>query len=177
VGASASTLFFLMPFTFSSNYKKEDGTTDWSAYNKALLDNGEICYKCRHFILRPVGYQALCFECKELATSSEPVSHHNRIRCPKCGNQTNPSDHEDRCAYEEGDWEIWCTECDHQFIVEVRVEYSYTSPAQISEEKEPDDADVSTEDEMDSTDSGSRPDTHTADGADLVTGTDKPDQD
>lgn len=118
-------------------FRKPDGTHDWSAYRKAQVANGEICSQCGKiipFIGGSSGHPKTCSECKGMeAQSGEEVSHHSYVRCPKCGFLMEASELE---VYEDGDHEVSCWKCDHDFTITTSVSFSFTSPPREGASKE-----------------------------------------
>lgn len=119
------------------DHKLADGNIDWSAYRLAQKANGEICTKCGGYvsIFGGNGHPDQCHDCKSLTESSEEVSHHDIIRCPACGHEMNVSDFEDGRLYGDGEHNVSCDECDHDFEVSTSVSYTFTSPARVAEKK------------------------------------------
>ena len=112
-------------YTKFADYKKADGSIDWSAYKKAQLDNGEICSSCRGYITSVgTGKHQHCFACKELRAGVEDASHNTLLRCPHC-RHLEFVDYE-RGLHEEGSHSVSCSECDSDYNVETRVTYSFT---------------------------------------------------
>ncbi len=123
-----------MPFTSIKNFDKPDGSTDWAAYHKAQVANGESCSKCNAFILLgDVGHPQRCHDCQNIDTKPGEVEHRHSVRCPKCQHIIDPFEYEsgidlgEAMSGGEGS-DIDCPECDTEFRVGVRVEYYFTSP-------------------------------------------------
>lgn len=117
------------------SFRKEDGNIDWTAYEQARRDVGELCYKCGAYILFNSGSgPRTCASCNILSTRSTSVSHERFIRCPKCMTEFDPGEAEMWEVYEAGEHEIYCPECDQQFIIETNVKYSFESPELCEEE-------------------------------------------
>lgn len=129
------------------DYKKADGHIDWSAYRRAKVDAGDECRKCGSYILfGGKGYPTTCRDCDRLEEDKGEVWHDSSVRCPKCRHVMDVSGSELYELYEEGEHEISCRSCDHDFTVNTRVEHSFESPELIPEPPEPEDDD-STESE------------------------------
>jgi hypothetical protein len=128
------------------DYRTEDGKTDWRAYEAARVQAGEVCYRCRDFIidiyaLSP-GYQRTCQACSSMIRDAGAVDHERCFRCPMCRHSWTP----DVCDMDRlgSDSEVhtWCPECDHKFDVGVRVTFTFTNPPLIPRpepEDEPED--------------------------------------
>jgi len=59
----------------------------------------------------------------------EEVDHHERLRCPACGRTWRvDADSEGYDIYEEGDHDVCCPGCEHEFWVRTAVECTFTSP-------------------------------------------------
>jgi hypothetical protein len=115
---------------------KKDGKVDWDAYHRAEVANGERCRTCGGFILFGNGSPRECRDCQDIADSSDEVSHNDRVRCPKCRHVMNVSDSELWDLYEEGDHDITCRSCDHDFEVNTSVSYTFNSPELIDDSAE-----------------------------------------
>lgn len=119
---------------------------DWGAYHHAEVAAGQKCTCCGDMIYPAKGHPSRCSSCEDLDADPE-VRHDHLIRCPACGNHWKPQDTEDyKTAHEDGDHEVNCPECDHEFTVTTSVSYTYTSPARLQdppeaepEDQEPDD--------------------------------------
>jgi DNA-directed RNA polymerase subunit RPC12/RpoP len=128
----------------SADYKVA-GTdkTDWAAYDRAWADYrqaqiacGELCSKCHEYMPFQLfggsfspGYQRTCRSCSELVVGKDEASSDHFVRCPACRATWTPF--QNGFAPDEGDNEVQCHQCDHTFTVEVRVTYTYHSPAVI----------------------------------------------
>jgi hypothetical protein len=119
------------------DYKKEDGSIDFSSYRKAQVDAGEKCYECgEHVTLFAKGYRERCDSCKALDSNADAVSHKSFIRCPSCRQSWETSTFDDD-LYDDGEHEVDCPECNHSFTVTTFVSYSFGSPALLPEEVAP----------------------------------------
>ena len=146
-----------------SDYKVE-GTneTDWAAYDaanaayrQAQIDCGEKCQRCHQYMPFAIfggplgntpGYRRTCSSCLSLATSREEVASDHFARCPKCRHSWNPFDN--GFAPDEGENEVMCPTCEHEFTLDVAITYSFRSPALEPEpEPEPEPEDDGAEDE------------------------------
>jgi len=120
-----------------SDYRNEDGEIDWAAYHKAEIDNGERCITCgTHMfsIWEENNYPHKCIQCKELKEPSK-VTHDKLIRCPKCKEKWEPADTEDYEVFQDGEHDICCQHCDHEFTISTMVQYNFTSPELCKEEE------------------------------------------
>lgn len=114
----------------SADFRDAAGAIDWRAFRRARLENGEICEKCGESIVYPCGYRTICLECKDLALDGE-VSHGSRVRCPRCGATWDPHDADCYHVFGDGEHEVCCIECDHDFTISTDVSYTFTSPARV----------------------------------------------
>ena len=117
------------------DFEREDGSTDWDAYHKAEMANGDRCMTCGCYII-PIVFQDThgpreCNSCRNMISDDGEVSHDSRVRCPHCGKITKVDDLAEYGIYEEGELEMNCEECEKEFTVQVQVSYSYTSPERI----------------------------------------------
>ena len=124
--------------TFINDHKKEDGTTDWNAYNAAQVACGDICQTCGKYILNirifgPARDPAPqdCTDCRSMNTDDGEVTHDKYLRCPKCKNKWDPFECEDYHVAGDGEHDVYCVECDHTFEVVTHVSHSFESPAII----------------------------------------------
>jgi len=108
------------------DFEDKEGLIDWKAYRKAQEEAGDICFKCGNHIFSrtKIGYTQ-CGECKELGQKEE-VCHTRFIRCPKCEYLFTPG--EQYKWYEEGQHEVFCWKCEHQFEITTYVTYEFQSP-------------------------------------------------
>lgn len=130
-----------------------DGKTDWKAYDKARKESGEVCYKCGSYIVFSKRYMTLCDPCFKLRSYSNQgeVTYNTKgIRCPKCRHVMDDPYEIGADIYQEGQHDIMCNSCDHEFEIETHVEFSWTSPAMIEVEIEDDEEEP--EDDVDDTD-------------------------
>lgn len=115
-------------------FKKPDGTTDWAAYHDAQVNAGETCYECGHYIIFSDGKgKRKCADCRSLDSDEGAVDHSDKVRCPKCRHQMNISESELWSLYEDGEHDVSCRHCDHDFVVVTSVSYSFESPELIDE--------------------------------------------
>ena len=135
------------------DHQDDKGNIDWESYHEAQAEAGEVCYRCRKYlILENLGatlfgrdddrpQRRLCSDCSHLDQDTKEVRHEQRIRCPKCGHQSPVHDW-DMCDYgevfyQEGQHDIYCPQCEHEFEITTHVTYTYESPPLLSpEEKE-----------------------------------------
>ena len=119
-----------------------DGSTDWDKYRELQAKEreertakGELCRLCGHFIVFARGYPQICRDCENLDGEKE-LDHPSEVRCPACGSHWRVGDGDDYDLYQEGTHGVTCGDCDHEFEVETRVTYSFTSPERVKEEEE-----------------------------------------
>jgi len=152
------------------DYKKEDGSTDWWAYKAAQKANGEICRECGDYIfgLRDHGFPRLCVACKGMYLSPTlatilvmykmfvtstlapyrklleggEASHETYVRCPKCRHQFNPGQSDYYELYSEGEHEVYCGMCDHEFEITTHVSFLFVSPPFVQESETEDEDDI-----------------------------------
>jgi hypothetical protein len=105
----------------------KDGKTDWNAYHEAKINNGEVCFHCGAPIVLSKGSRTLCSDCQYLHKPDE-LSHANLVRCPQCSKTFNPGDSDRHRLYEDGEHQICCDECDHEFEITTHVSHTFVSP-------------------------------------------------
>jgi hypothetical protein len=125
-----------------------DGRIDWTAYNKAQKDNGEVCCRCGDYIVFASGYMSECYSCKLLKEDKDEVRHERQIRCPHCCARHDIERFSDY-FYREGPVSLTCSTCELDFEVEVEVTYSFKSPALVDQGTEDEDELVEEEDDFD----------------------------
>jgi len=74
----------------------------------------------------------VCGDCREFSSEDDEVISYKNARCPKCRKSTDLTDHQ---INGEGDLEVACGHCDHEFVVHVDITVSYTSPAMETAEE------------------------------------------
>lgn len=113
------------------DFEDEKGHVDWKAYREAEEKAGEICFKCGTYIHSLTSEYTQCGECKRL-DKKEEVYHTRFIRCPKCEHLFTPDEERwpgvARDLYEDGEHEVCCQECEHQFEISTQVTYEFQSP-------------------------------------------------
>lgn len=122
------------------SFKRDDGSTNWAAYNAAMRDfnaarvaNGEQCSECGTFIALHMGHPDRCPDCRRVHDDTDEVDHGSRIRCPKCRRAWSVYDDGESSLFSEGEHDVTC-ECGHEFTVETIVSHTFTSPALLAEE-------------------------------------------
>lgn len=118
------------------DYEGADGKIDWKSYRKAEVAAGERCYECGGIIIFGHGYRTKCAECRSLEEDRGEVCNSHSARCPKCRHVMNVSNCDLYRLYEEGDHEITCQSCEHDFEVITVVQHMFRSPALIDESSE-----------------------------------------
>jgi len=118
------------------DYRGTDGNIDWSLYYKAQKDAGETCYECGQYIVNVlkrdfIPHRQKCKNCESMESDPREISHHSFIRCPKCKATMIVSDLESYRLYNDGEHEIMCQECEHEFEIRTDIEYSFNSPELI----------------------------------------------
>jgi DNA-directed RNA polymerase subunit RPC12/RpoP len=127
------------------DYRDDKGRIDWGAYHKAEVLVGERCDKCGGYILFAKGYRTICRACQDMAGKKEEVTHDHYIRCPKCGHIS--SVHDDCYGlFEDGEHDVSCQECEHDYVVSTHVEFHFISPPRLPEEKEVEEEDDDNDD-------------------------------
>jgi len=100
---------------------------------------GEECSRCGRYLFtsifntRPPGPRQ-CSTCNS-RSEPEPFQSDSELRCPSCLDVWSPSDSEDYQVYEEGEHDVACQGCGHDFIVSTMVTYDFTSPEQVGGEE------------------------------------------
>jgi len=119
------------------DYKTESGSIDWKSYREAQVQAGERCVDCGAYMFsfRASEGARSCNECRDLLATAK-VNHSRYVRCPKCGHKFNPSESECYELYEEGEHEVFCDECEHDFTISTHVSYNFESPAMEGEDNE-----------------------------------------
>lgn len=128
-------IFDPVKFIALSDYKKENGEYDWEAYRKAQVENGDLCHECGGTarILGGPGHPVLCSPCERMrGQPASEIDHAKRIRCPKCGN-IEEVDFEMN-IWEAGEHDVHCSACDHKYVIETEVSYSFVSPPRLDDE-------------------------------------------
>jgi hypothetical protein len=117
------------------DYRTKDGI-NWKAYRAAEVKAGQKCYRCESLIVHPIltewsGGKRLCGSCRSMDNDNGPVFHDDFFRCPKCGFKMNKDEYDlwECGIYEEGEHEIGCAGCNHNFTVTTHISYSFESPA------------------------------------------------
>ena len=122
-------------YTNIDEFKKDDDTIDWQALEEARIKSGEACSQCKSFILFPTGTETKCGNCQEFDESKESVEHGTLVRCPSCKHQWDIeryfSSNAEYDIFEEGEHNIICPECEHEFEVTTKILRSYISPELI----------------------------------------------
>lgn len=121
------------------DYRLEDGSIDWKALKEAEINAGERCPQCHTWIsslFNTKKHKHLCTECEDLIQSNEEVSHSSRLRCPSCKYSWEISDGEDYQCYEDGEHDVTCGSCGHEFVVNTSVSYTFTSPELVEDNKQ-----------------------------------------
>ena len=121
-----------------TQFKTADGKTDWGAYRAAQVAAGDICQRCGAY----VGFFGLdrsgpcsCSSCRELDTEAGDVSHRSFIRCPKCGGTWDPCHSDDYDIFADGDHDVTCPDCEHEFEMVTHVSYTFQSPPRVDGER------------------------------------------
>lgn len=119
------------------DFKNDDNSIDWTAYRSARVDLGEVCSKCDTYIMfGGKGYRVECGSCIALKRDTQEVQHDNLLRCPACGHSWDPGDCENYAVYSDGDHDVSCHECDHDFLISTSVSYTFTSPERVKDTAE-----------------------------------------
>lgn len=118
--------------------KREDftapnGDFDHVAFRAARVLNGECCIDCESWIWTPPGHCVKCGDCQALDGADE-VTHDDYIRCPKCRASFDAVGDDNYELYGDGEHDVACPTCDHEFEVCTNVSYSFTSPELIQDE-------------------------------------------
>lgn len=121
------------------DFKREDGSYDWDAYRAAekrekesRKESGRDCYKCGcYLIFGGKGYRELCADCKSLQHDRDEARSSSYVRCPNCRDTANVWDGDSYDICTEGEHEITCESCNHDYTVTTSVSYRFESPALI----------------------------------------------
>lgn len=116
----------------------ETKKVNWEAYRKAQIAAGEKCTQCGGFILPGKGYPTKCAPCAQLESSPEEVQHHKEARCPACGETFDVFEHNQETEgnlLHDGDHEVSCPNCDHNFNITTVVDWTFRSPARIQNQE------------------------------------------
>jgi DNA-directed RNA polymerase subunit RPC12/RpoP len=109
------------------DYEKE-GKVDWKAFRKAQIQFGEICMSCGTYLFAKEG-PVECYSCKELNSDKSSITHSRKLRCPKCRHTWDVADDWEMDIWSEGEHDIYCPECEHEFEITTYVNYEFKSPA------------------------------------------------
>jgi DNA-directed RNA polymerase subunit RPC12/RpoP len=124
--------------TRMDDHEDAEGNLDWASYRAAQVANGEKCRKCGDHIMS-FGADSFgprsCSSCQQMGGTEEAI-HPSLVRCPKCGETWNPVEGENFELFSDGEHDVSCHECGHDFIVSTRVSFSFTSPERLPEEDE-----------------------------------------
>lgn len=129
------------------DYEDAEGHVNWTAYHKAEENAGVRCITCGAYMIPSLNLfgQApslpgprKCPSCRHLAEDKGEVDHDQFIRCPKCRGEFDPQEFE---MYEvfgsEDEHDIICPleDCDHEFTVQTRITYTFTSPPLVTDQE------------------------------------------
>lgn len=118
-----------------------DGAFDHKKYdelrkqeNAERKAKGELCQLpgCNRFIVYSQGHPQICSDCKAL-DKPEELDHPSDIRCPKCGHHWSVWETDDHELYAEGEHDVKCDRCNHEFMIVTEITYSFESPERIKE--------------------------------------------
>lgn len=112
------------------DHRREDGSIDWQTYRAAQVNAGERCTRCGAHRISVFGNNVMgpCGPCAALEARTEEVDHACYVRCPKCGESWDLSEHDDYEVYADGEHKLQCAACNHTFEI-THVSFSFTSPA------------------------------------------------
>jgi hypothetical protein len=116
------------------------------------VDAGMWCYQCGGLARllgdwKP-GYKRLCHSCDALKNGEGEVSHHDCVRCPKCGSMWSPCEGDNYDLLGDGEHDVTCCECEHEFEITTTIMYKFTSPARIANgDSDPETGDESEDDD------------------------------
>ncbi len=113
-------------------FTDDKGDVDWPALYKARVDRGEVCRRCECHIFSfrrdDEGRPRLCDDCKGLDSNEGEVSHDTLLRCPKCRETMDIQHMEQGDLSMDGDHNVSCDDCDHEFTIVTNVSWSFQSP-------------------------------------------------
>ncbi len=76
----------------------------------------------------------ICYDCDDVKRPAA-LEHKSLLRCPKCGDTWHIHFEERGEVYEEGEHTAWCNNCDYQFEFYTEVNFIFTSPRLLEDEK------------------------------------------
>ena len=101
----------------------------------------KTCKICKAYVILTSVYKeekykadGLCYDCRCMKNDNGEVDHHDYIRCPKCKNVVDAYEVYEGELNEEGEHEAWCDECNHEYTISTRVEFTFTSPALLKKD-------------------------------------------
>lgn len=121
--------------TTFKEFEDAEGNVDWDAYRAAQIARGEICYKCKGYIISLQGNsgRSLCRGCSDMLRDTGDVRHKSYVRCPHCqhawrfdwmeGGMTND------VLWGDDPLSLFCDHCEKDFDVQVHVEVTFESPS------------------------------------------------
>lgn len=112
------------------DFRDEQGLVDWGAYAQAARKAGQTCELCGKLLIPATGHITKCSCCAELDLDGT-VAHHAYVRCPACDHKWMPGQEDDYDLLGEGENDVSCLACGHDFTVETYVEYIFTSPSRL----------------------------------------------
>ena len=128
-----------MPIINLEDFTRTDGSVDWSGLRAAEINNGECCKTCGSYLINLFSTPAQpkdCGRCVDLKNSADEVRHSDYVRCPRCSYifdlTTLVSENCLYDLYQEGEHNMTCPECEHDFKIGTSVSYTFTSPAKES---------------------------------------------
>lgn len=140
-------------FVKMDDHRKEDGKLNWATYEAARKANGESCQRCGQMIIWPKGYPSYCGSCQRIDKDGTAVHHESLLRCPKCRHQWEVYDSDEYGIYSDGQHDVSCPVCCHDFEITTYVSYSFESPElEAEEDEETSEEETSEEETEESTD-------------------------
>ena len=93
------------------------------------MSKARRCTKCGGTTWAHEDMPALCGACTIMQTDPNEIDHERLLRCPACGYMEGAKDalHDDE--HSDGDQDVSCGKCGHDYTVRVDVSVLYTSPA------------------------------------------------
>lgn len=120
-----------MNLTSILDFQDADKNIDWAAYRASQISNGEACMDCGKMIPFGKGHPSKCGACERISDDNDEISHDKYIRCPKCRHQWDETERDNYEIYNDGEHQVSCPECEHDFEISTDVSFWFTSPEML----------------------------------------------
>lgn len=110
-------------------FRNANGLTDWAAYRRACIMQGQNCQECEEYITAPTGRPSLCVRCAERDRQQDGLMSDTLVRCPHCGNRADGNQLFAAEPYCYGRHVVNCLQCHREFDVYVHNKLFFKSPA------------------------------------------------